>query len=164
MVIDDTDYSVVLEPIPGGYSVIYGEKHYNIVSEWLFRESIVRGTCNGQAICMQVERSGLEYRISHFGKQVKAVVMSAKADRLLALMPIKTPPDLSKFLLSPMPGLLREVSVHAGQKVRAGEKLAVIEAMKMENILKAEKDCKVKHIVSGPGESLSLDQVIVEFE
>ena len=164
VVIDDTDYSVVLEPIPGGYSVIYGEKHYNIVSEWLFRESIFRGTCNGQAICMQVERSGLEYRISHFGKQVKAVVMSAKADRLLALMPIKTPPDLSKFLLSPMPGLLREVSVQVGQKVRAGEKMAVIEAMKMENILKAEKDCQVKRIVTEAGESLSVDQIIVEFE
>jgi len=113
---------------------------------------------------MQLERAGHEYRISHFGKQVKAVVMSAKADRLLALMPVKTPPDLSKLLLSPMPGLLREVLVHIGQKVRAGEKLAVIEAMKMENILKAEKDCQVKRIVTEAGESLSVDQVIVEFE
>jgi len=79
-------------------------------------------------------------------------------------MPKKAAPDLSKFLLSPMPGLLREVSVHAGQKVRAGEKLAVIEAMKMENILKAEKDCTVKKIISGAGDSLSVDQIIVEFE
>ena len=113
---------------------------------------------------MQLERSGLEYRINHFGKQVRAVVLTAKADRLLALMPVKSPPDLSKFLLSPMPGLLREVSVHAGQKVRAGEKLAVIEAMKMENILKAEKDCLVRKIVTAAGESLSVDQVIIEFE
>ena len=164
VVIDGTNYPVVLDPIPGGYSVSWGAKRYDIISDWLFRELVFRGTCNGQPICLQLERSGLEYRISHFGKQVKAVVMSAKADRLLALMPTKNPPDLSKYLLSPMPGLLREVSVHAGQKVRAGEKLAVIEAMKMENILKAEKDCEVKKIVTEAGESLSVDQVIIEFE
>jgi propionyl-CoA carboxylase alpha chain len=83
---------------------------------------------------------------------------------MLALMPKKQPPDLSKFLLSPMPGLLREISVSAGQQVAAGEKLAVIEAMKMENVLKAELDCKVKKIVAAPGDSLSVDQVIIEFE
>ena len=90
--------------------------------------------------------------------------MSLKADRLLAKMPVKVPPDLSRFLLSPMPGLLREVSVQVGQQVRAGEKLAVIEAMKMENILKADQDCKVKKISAAAGESLTVDQVIIEFE
>jgi propionyl-CoA carboxylase alpha chain len=164
VVIEGKNFPVTLEPIAGGYSIVHGENRYDIVSDWLFRELVFRGTCNGEPICMQLERSGLEYRISHFGKQVKAVVMTAKGHRLLALMPVKTPPDLSKFLLSPMPGLLREVSVHAGQKVRAGEKLAVIEAMKMENILKAEKDCLVKRVVSEAGESLAVDQVIVEFE
>ena len=164
VIIDGVDYPLVLEPIAGGYSIVHAEKRYDIVSDWLFRDLVFQGTCNGQPICMQLERSGLEYRINHFGKQVRAVVLTAKADRLLALMPVKSPPDLSKFLLSPMPGLLREVSVHAGQKVRAGEKLAVIEAMKMENILKAEKDCQVRKIVTAAGESLSVDQVIIEFE
>ncbi len=164
VIIDGKDYPLVLETIPGGYSIVHAEKRYDIVSDWLFRDLVFQGTCNGQPICMQLERSGLEYRISHFGKQVRAVVLTAKADRLLALMPVKSPPDLSRFLLSPMPGLLREVVVHAGQIVRAGEKLAVIEAMKMENILKAEKDCEVKKIVAEAGESLSVDQVIIEFE
>lgn len=164
VVIDGTNYPMTLETIAGGYSIVCGGKRYDIVSDWLFRELVFRGTCNGQPICLQLERSGLEYRISHFGKQVRAVVMSAKADRLLALMPVKAPPDLSKFLLSPMPGLLREVLVHEGQEVRTGERLAVIEAMKMENILKAEKDGKIKRIVSGAGESLSVDQVIIEFD
>ena len=90
--------------------------------------------------------------------------MSARAAELLALMPEKLPPDLSKFLLSPMPGLLREVAVQVGQDVKAGEKLAVIEAMKMENILKAEQDCKVKKITATAGSSLSVDEVIIEFE
>jgi propionyl-CoA carboxylase alpha chain len=71
---------------------------------------------------------------------------------------------MSKFLLSPMPGLLREVAVTVGQEVKAGEKLAVIEAMKMENILKAEQDGKVKKVSAAAGESLSVDQIIIEFE
>ena len=155
---------MTLEAIAGGYAIQCHGQRYDIVSEWLFREPVFRGSCNGKPICLQSERSGLEYRIMHYGRRVKAVVMTAKADRLLALMPAKQPPDMSRYLLSPMPGLLREVTVQSGQVVRAGEKLAVIEAMKMENILRAEKDCTVKKIVAQPGESLSVDQVIVEFE
>ena len=164
VMIEGVNYPLEISSIPGGYSMLFGERRYDIVSNWLFRDQVFRGMCNGKAICMQLERSGLEYRISHFGKQVKAVVMTAKADRLLALMPVKAAPDLSKYLLSPMPGLLREVLVSPGQQVRAGEKLAVIEAMKMENILRAEKDCKVKAVVAAVGDSLSVDQVIVEYE
>ncbi|MBN8451566.1 acetyl/propionyl/methylcrotonyl-CoA carboxylase subunit alpha [Accumulibacter sp.] len=158
------DYPVSVVAIPGGYSVTHGVDKYDLVSDWMFGELVFRGTCNGAPICLQLERIGLLYRVVHFGKQVKATVMTANAARMLALMPKKVPPDLSKFLLSPMPGLLREVSVADGQQVAAGEKLAVIEAMKMENVLKAERDCKVKKVVAAPGESLSVDQVIIEFE
>ena len=158
------DYPITLVPIPGGYSARHGGDHYDLISDWKFGELVFRGTCNGSPICLQLERIGLLYRVVHFGKQVKVTVMTANAARMLALMPKKQPPDLSKFLLSPMPGLLREVSVSVGQQVSAGEKLAVIEAMKMENVLKAELDCKVKKIVAAPGESLSVDQVIIEFE
>ena len=161
--IGETHYPMTLGEIEGGYSIVCEGKRYDIVSDWQFRDLVFNGTCNGQAICLQIERSGLDYRISHFGKQVKAIVMTAKADRLLALMPLKAAPDMSKFLLSPMPGLLREVAVHEGQKVRAGERLGIIEAMKMENILKAEKDAVVKRVVAQPGESLAVDQVIIEF-
>ncbi len=166
VLMEGRQYAFNVETIPGGYSLttVDGGKTYDIVSDWLFRDLIFRGTCNGQPICMQVERSGMNYRITHHGKQVKATVITAKADRLLALMPEKPAPDLSKFLLSPMPGLLRELTVHEGQEVRVGEKLAIIEAMKMENILKAEKDGKVKRIAAQPGESLAVDQVIIEFE
>ncbi|MBP6711008.1 MAG: acetyl-CoA carboxylase biotin carboxylase subunit [Propionivibrio sp.] len=161
--IGDTHFPMTLDEIEGGYSIVSEGKRYDIVSNWQFRELVFNGTCNGQTICMQIERSGLDYRISHFGKHVRAVVMTAKADRLLALMPVKQAPDMSKFLLSPMPGLLREVVVHEGQKVRAGERLGIIEAMKMENILKAEKDAVIKRVVAQPGESLAVDQVIIEF-
>ena len=156
-------YPMTLGEIDGGYSIVCEGKRYDIVSDWQFRDLIFNGTCNGQQICLQIERSGLDYRISHFGKQVQAIVMTAKADRLLALMPVKVAPDMSKYLLSPMPGLLREIAVHEGQQVRAGERLCIIEAMKMENILKADKDAVVKRVVAHPGESLAVDQVVIEF-
>ena len=161
--IGETHYPMTLGEIEGGYSIVCEGKRYDLVSDWQFRDLVFNGTCNGQQICLQIERSGLDYRISHFGKQVKAIVMTAKADRLLALMPVKVAPDMSKYLLSPMPGLLREIAVHEGQQVRAGERLCIIEAMKMENILKADKDAVVKRVVAHPGESLAVDQVVIEF-
>ena len=79
-------------------------------------------------------------------------------------MPVKAAPDTSKFLLSPMPGLLVQIAAHPGQTVQAGERLAVIEAMKMENILIAERDVKVAEVLAKVGESLSVDQLILRFE
>ncbi|HPP98024.1 MAG TPA: acetyl/propionyl-CoA carboxylase subunit alpha, partial [Ottowia sp.] len=80
------------------------------------------------------------------------------------LMPYKAPPDMSKFVLSPMPGLLVQVAVQPGQKVQAGERVAVIEAMKMENVLLASADGVVKEVKARQGDSLAVDQAIVEFE
>jgi propionyl-CoA carboxylase alpha chain len=137
---------------------------YELKSDWKLGESLFNGTCNGEPFTLQVERHKTKYSLFHWGTRADFMVMSARAAELLALMPEKLAPDLSKFLLSPMPGLLREVAVTVGQEVKAGEKLAVIEAMKMENILKAEQDCKVKKISAAAGESLMVDQVIIEFE
>jgi propionyl-CoA carboxylase alpha chain len=78
-------------------------------------------------------------------------------------MPHKAPPDTSKFLLSPMPGLLADIVVQPGQKVLAGERLAVIEAMKMENILTAAQDGTVGELLARKGESLAVDQPILSF-
>jgi propionyl-CoA carboxylase alpha chain len=106
----------------------------------------------------------LAMRVAHNGTAIDAMVLLPRAAELMKLMPYKAPPDLSKFLLSPMPGLLADVAVTVGQKVLAGEKLAVIEAMKMENILVATQDCVVKEIRANKGESLSVDQPIIAFE
>ena len=92
------------------------------------------------------------------------MVVSPRMAELYKLMPFKAPPDLSRFVLSPMPGLLVDVAVKPGQKVLAGERVAVIEAMKMENVLFALQDGVVKSVVANQGESLTVDQVIVEFE
>ena len=157
-------YPIAVEKVDGGMVMRSEGKAYCILSDWRFGDLVFRGTVNGEPVCLQLERRGLRYRISHFGLQVEPMVMTKRAAHLLSLMPEKLPPDLSKFLLSPMPGLLREIAVAEGQEVKAGEKLAVIEAMKMENVLKADNDGKVKKIVATPGASLSVDEVIIEFE
>ena len=108
-------------------------------------------------------RNPLALRVSHNGTQIEALVLSPLGARLQKLMPYKAPPDMSRFVLSPMPGLLVEVSVKPGQKVQAGERVAVIEAMKMENVLFAAADGVVSKITATKGESLVVDQVIVEF-
>ncbi|MRD72167.1 acetyl-CoA carboxylase biotin carboxylase subunit [Rhodocyclus tenuis] len=161
---DGVQHLVRALPIDNGYLVHYEGEHYEIVSGWRLGEPIMHGVCNGEEFTLQLERHGMAYRLFHWGSQVDVNVLTSRAAELLALMPAKAAPDLSRFLMSPMPGLLREVAVAQGQEVKAGEKLAVIEAMKMENILRADQDCKVKKIVAAVGESLSVDQVIIEFE
>ncbi|MGZ5713793.1 MAG: acetyl-CoA carboxylase biotin carboxylase subunit [Caldimonas sp.] len=128
------------------------------------RDIATRGSVDGRPFNAQVDRAGLAYRVSHGGSQVEVRVLSPRAAELHALMPFKPPPDLSRFLLSPMPGLLVDVAVAPGQAVRAGERLAVIEAMKMENILVASNAGVVSRVVAVRGVTLAVDDVILEFE
>jgi propionyl-CoA carboxylase alpha chain len=155
---------VAVLPAQGGYDVLLDGHTFAVRTDWCFSGILVNGTVNGRPFTLQMERRGLKYRMNHNGTEATLMVMSARWAELQALMPVKLPPDLSKFLLSPMPGLLREVAVVEGQEVKAGEKLAVIEAMKMENVLKAEQDGKVKKVVAKPSASLAVDEIIVEFE
>jgi propionyl-CoA carboxylase alpha chain len=144
-----------------------GGRHYAIQSPTKLGDILMTGRCNGQPFCAQVERGSakqpLSMRIAHNGTQIDTLVLLPRAAELLRLMPYKAPPDLSKFLLSPMPGLLVDVAVQPGQKVLAGEKLAVIEAMKMENILVAVQDGVVGEVLAKKGESLTVDQPIIAF-
>ena len=143
-------------------------KLYKIESHSRLNDIKITGTVNGQPFVAQVERgtakNPLALQIQHNGTRIEALVMSPRMAELHQLMPYKAPPDMSRFVLSPMPGLLVDVAVQPGQKVQAGERVAVIEAMKMENILFAAQDGVVKKVVATKGESLAVDQVIVEFE
>jgi propionyl-CoA carboxylase alpha chain len=128
----------------------------------------MRGTVDGRSFMAQVERGAaknpLALRVEHNGTRVDTMVFTPRAAELFALMPFKAPPDMSRFLLSPMPGLLVDIAVQPGQKVQAGERLAVIEAMKMENVLFASADGVVGKVLAAKGESLAVDQPIVEFQ
>jgi len=143
-------------------------KNYAIESHSRLNDVAIQGTVNGQPFNAQVERGStqnpLGLKVQHNGTSIEALVISPRMAELHRLMPFKAPPDLSRFVLSPMPGLLVEVAVQPGQKVLAGERVAVIEAMKMENVLFASQDGVVKSVVASQGESLTVDQVIVEFE
>lgn len=112
---------------------------------------------------IQIVRHRGGYRVNHAGVLLNATIRSPRASTLAALMPVKAPPDTSKMLLCPMPGLIVSVNVEEGQEVKAGETLAVVEAMKMENVLKAERDGTVKKVNAKKGDSLALDEVILEF-
>ncbi len=147
----------------GGLKIAVADKTYAIEKDWNFRGIRASGQCNGQRFVAQVEREGLWTRVAHNGLALTVQLMSPRAAELLKLMPYKAPADMSKFLLSPMPGLLVEVAVQPGQIVQAGERLATIEAMKMENILVASQDGTVSEVMAGKGESLAVDQPILKF-
>ncbi|NBO89890.1 MAG: acetyl/propionyl/methylcrotonyl-CoA carboxylase subunit alpha, partial [Betaproteobacteria bacterium] len=153
---------------PGVAVVKVNGNTYALESHSRLNDICIRGTVNGQPFIAQVERgtfkNPLALQVQHNGTRIEALVMSPRLAELHRLMPYKAPPDLSRFVLSPMPGLLAEVSVQVGQKVQAGERVAVIEAMKMENALFAAQDGVVKKVLASKGESLAVDQVIVEFE
>jgi propionyl-CoA carboxylase alpha chain len=144
-----------------------GASSYEIHSNSRLNDIAIHGTINGLPFTAQVERGTLKnplaYRVLHNGTQIDALVLSPRAAELHKLMPHKQPPDMSKYVLSPMPGLLVDVAVTVGQKVQAGERVAVIEAMKMENVLFAAADGVVGKVLAAKGESLSVDQPIVEF-
>ena len=155
---------VTVRPAGAAFHVTIAGQTHEVSFEDNLRDIAVHGSFDGHTFCAQIERVGLGYRVSHNGASLFARVFSPRQAELEALMPFKAPPDLSKVLLSPMPGLLVDVAVQPGQTVRAGEKLAAIEAMKMENILFATQDCVVTEVVAKKGDSLAVDQVIMRFE
>ncbi len=147
----------------GNLLVELGDKRYELAKDWNFGGIRITGTCNGKAFTAQAERKGVWITVAHDGARIDAIVLTPRGAALSTFMPFKAPPDMSRFLLSPMPGLLVDIAVKAGQKVQAGERLAVIEAMKMENILTAQQDGTVEEVLAQKGESLSVDQPIIRF-
>jgi propionyl-CoA carboxylase alpha chain len=132
-------------------------------STWWPGETVWTGMVHGRPTSVQVRPVLNGYDLAYRGMRVKAHVYTEREAALAALMPIKAAPDTSKLLLCPMPGLVKAIHVATGQEVKAGEALCVVEAMKMENILKAERDAVVKAVRAKPGDSLAVDAVIMEF-
>jgi len=164
VVIGDDRYPVSITVETDGYDFNVDGKPYALRSDWTPGMHHFRANLNGQPVCVQIERLGVGYRLFHGGNQSDVLVLTEQGAEFNDLMPVKVAPDLSKFLLSPMPGLLVSIAVEVGQEVRAGEELAVVEAMKMENILRAVADGVVATIEAEPGESLVVDQSILTLE
>ncbi|QQS11792.1 MAG: acetyl/propionyl/methylcrotonyl-CoA carboxylase subunit alpha [Rhodospirillales bacterium] len=140
-----------------------GGRELEIETAWSPGEPLFDAQVDGRRVVAQVDPRGAGYTLFHAGGQAHVLVLSPRRAELLRLMPEKAPPDTSKFLLSPMPGLLKAVQVAEGQEVKAGEALATVEAMKMENVLRATRDGTVSKLHAQAGESLRVDQKILEF-
>ncbi|WP_198929279.1 acetyl-CoA carboxylase biotin carboxylase subunit [Polynucleobacter sphagniphilus] len=151
-------YSVYIEEADG-------VSRYDIVSNWRPGEICLHATINGTSkITAQVERRGTKYLLVLDGAQFECMVLSPLGAELQRRMPVKVPPDTSKLVMSPMPGLLTTIAVKVGDAVTAGQKIAAIEAMKMENTLTAAQDGVVAEICAKEGDSLAVDQLIIRFE
>ncbi|MEE3108118.1 MAG: acetyl/propionyl/methylcrotonyl-CoA carboxylase subunit alpha [Pseudomonadota bacterium] len=150
--------------IDGGYEVIIDGHVLTVIGACDSTVRIFTGTVDGAAMALEIERVGLAYEIAHNGVRAQFLALTPAAAAALDKMPVKEAADMSRFLLSPMPGLLTSVAVAVGEPVKAGQELAVIEAMKMENVMRAERDGVVAAIHAAAGDSLAVDQAILEFE
>ena len=135
-----------------------------VEGDWTPGDSLTRAVIDGVQMSVKVDALTEGFRIRHRGADLIAIVRQPRVAELAGLMPVKTPPDTSKLLLCPMPGLVVSIAVSEGDEVQEGQALATVEAMKMENVLRAEKKAVVKKINAAAGASLAVDDVIMEFE
>ena len=164
VILDGREHRCRATSVEGGEEVEFEGRTCVVRSDWWFGQPLFRGTVDGEPKCFQIESHGVGYRLIHRGVQAEVWVLTPRQAELRALMPERVAPDLSRFLLSPMPGLLASLAVAEGDEVKAGQELAVVEAMKMENVLRAENDATVRTVHAAPGDSLAVDQPILEFE
>ncbi len=136
---------------------------HTLVSPWAPGDAVWQGTLDGHPVAMQVRPIANGFRLAHQGYEVAVHVFTDVEAAAARLMPVTTAADTGKKLLCPMPGLVVSIAVSEGQEVKAGETLAVIEAMKMQNVLRAERDGTVKKIHATAGATLAVDALILEF-
>ncbi len=162
--LDDEYHAVTVTSVEDGFDVDLDGRLIAVRSYWRPGERLFTGTVNGRHVAVQADVAAAGFQLRHGGVEAGVTVRRPRAAELAALMPHKAPPDTSKYLLCPMPGLIISLAVAEGEEVKAGQALAVVEAMKMENILRAERDGTVAALKAGPGDSLAVDDVIMEFE
>ena len=156
-------HDVRLSESAEGLVVDHAGESVPVSGAWQPHESLFAGTVGGNAVTVQVVRSGTALTLRWRGSEVTARVRTPRAAALAATMPAKEALDMSRFLLSPMPGLVVALPAGEGDEVRAGQPLAIVDAMKMENVLRAERDGRVVAVRVEVGDSLAADQVIMEF-
>ncbi len=163
VMLDGKPHAVEIAQKGANWIVKRGKNRHSVAASWRPGADLFQAEIDGAPACFRVERKGLGFRLARGGVNYTAQILLPRAAELLGRMRPKPAADLSRHLLSPMPGLLVSLAVREGQMVKAGEELAVVEAMKMENVLRAERDGKVTKLRTKPGDSLAADQVILEF-
>ncbi|MCB5409882.1 acetyl-CoA carboxylase biotin carboxylase subunit [Pseudogemmobacter faecipullorum] len=163
--IGERDFALRVSADREGSTVHFADgESLRVSSDWVPGQSLAHLQVGGEPLVLKADKIPMGFRIRARGADLKVHVRSPRAAELAKLMPEKLPPDTSRFLLCPMPGLVVKIQVEEGQEVQEGQALATVEAMKMENILKAERKGLVKQIRAKVGESLRVDDVIMEFE
>jgi propionyl-CoA carboxylase alpha chain len=165
VLLDKTRYDIEIDSGADALLVRFAEggHAHRLESEWVPGQPVWNGLIDGEAVAVQVRAILNGFEIAHAGVTVEARVFTRREAELFALMPEKKVADTSKALLCPMPGLIKALYVAEGQDVKAGDPLAMVEAMKMENVLRAERDATVKALKCKEGDSLAVDAVIMEF-
>ena len=159
------EHRVRVEPYEGGFlAYLDGGEAHDVIGRWSPGQLRFRATIDGRTRTVAIARRGRQWRLTARGASHLADVLPEHVAALSRHMIEKVPPDLSRFLICPMPGLLTALHVKEGDAVEAGQPLAMVEAMKMENILRAEKKGVVRQVNARPGDSLAVDAVILEFE
>ncbi len=153
-----------IEGEQGDFTVTTTDQSFQIKDAWKIGSPLYTGEVNGDKISLQLKRTDYRFTVNHQGYTADFEILTLRTAELASLMPVKTPTDLSQFLLSPMPGLLVSMNAAVGDSFEAGQELAVVEAMKMENSLRAENACTVKAVHAKAGEVLEVDAPILEFE
>ncbi len=146
------------------FDVYLPEKHFSIKSNWKIGYPLFSAIIDNKLHYFSIQRNGPKFKINHKGSMIDLLVLSERHSELNKIMIPRKKVDTSKFLLAPMPGLLVSLPVKNGDSVDENQPLAIIEAMKMENIIKSDKKVKIKKINCKEGDSLEVDQVILEFE
>jgi propionyl-CoA carboxylase alpha chain len=159
------DYPVTIAADREGSDVHFDDGTVlRVASKWTPGDQLARLDVNGEGLVLKVGKISGGFRIRSRGAEVKVHVRTPRQAELAKLMPEKVAPDTSKMLLCPMPGLIVKINVEEGEEVQEGQALCTVEAMKMENILRAERKGTVSKINAAPGDSLAVDEVIMEFE
>jgi propionyl-CoA carboxylase alpha chain len=153
-----------LEQTAEGFAVSNEKRTIKLDGTFNLVTKLFDGFVDGVQMIVQVEQEGGICQVQYNGCELKLKLVPSRLAQLVDLMPVKQAPDMSKYLLSPMPGLLVSIAVSEGQSIKAGQELAVVEAMKMENVMKAEQDGVVSKVHANIGESLTVDQILIEFE
>jgi propionyl-CoA carboxylase alpha chain len=157
-------HEVTVEDVDGGIAIVFADGTASpVVSAWRPGEPVWSGLVGGAPTAVQVRPILNGWRLAHAGASAEARVYTQREAALAALMPEKVEADSGKQVLCPMPGLVKAILVKAGQEVKAGEPLCIVEAMKMENVLRAERDATVQTVAAKEGDSLAVDAVILEF-
>ncbi|MBK8907175.1 MAG: acetyl-CoA carboxylase biotin carboxylase subunit [Rhodospirillales bacterium] len=147
-----------------GFDIVMDGRSLAIHSDWRIGDPVLRCTINAVPQRFKVERNGIGYKLFHQGAEIDVIVYRKRVGELARIVPDRKPRDMSKFVISPMPGLLRSVAVDEGDSVSPGSEVAVVEAMKMENVLKSSRFGRIATLHAKEGDTLTVGQVIAEFE